>query len=206
MRPLLFGLLPIGLIAGGYYYVEGGQIISTENAYVRADMVGVSTDVSGIVKEIDVTDNQRVKAGEILFKLEDRPFQIAVTRAKAQADIVLAELNALKSSYRDMQAQIAQAQVDVDFYGKEVARQSELAKRNFASQVSLEQAQRNEQAAQQKVASLTQQLNGIKANLAGDPDIDITKHPRLHRGDRTARRGRAPARSYGRARAALRER
>lgn len=178
LRPLLFLLLPVALGAGGYYYVTGGQVMSTENAYVRADLVGVSTDVSGVVAEIDVKENQKVSAGDILFKLDDLPFRLALTRADAQIGIVSDELNALKTSYQDMEAQIRQAEVDVEFYGREFARQDELVKRNVASHVTQEQAERNLQSAKQKVASLNQQLAGIKANLAGDPNIEIAKHPR----------------------------
>ena len=51
VRWALFALLPLALIAGGYWYVTGGRVMSTDNAYVEADKVGISTDVSGIVKE-----------------------------------------------------------------------------------------------------------------------------------------------------------
>ncbi|TGQ03176.1 HlyD family secretion protein, partial [Mesorhizobium sp. M4B.F.Ca.ET.215.01.1.1] len=58
MRPILFALLPVALVAGGYYYVVGGQVMTTDNAYIQAQSLGVSTDVSGTVDEIDVHDNQ----------------------------------------------------------------------------------------------------------------------------------------------------
>jgi membrane fusion protein (multidrug efflux system) len=178
-RPLLFALLPLALLAGGYAYVTGGQIMSTENAYIRADMVGVSTDISGIVKTIDVKENQTVAVGDVLFRLDDLPFRLALTRADAQVGIVATELNAMKTSYHDMQAQIAQAQADVDYYTHDVQRQRQLIANNIASQVTFEQAQRNLQGSMQKVASLNQQLAGIQANLAGDPDIAVEKHPRF---------------------------
>ena len=54
LRWALFLLLPIALLAGGYWYVTGGQVMSTDDAYVEADKVGVSTDVSGIVQQVDV--------------------------------------------------------------------------------------------------------------------------------------------------------
>lgn len=152
--------------------------MSTENAYVRADIVAVSTDISGIVKEIDVQENTAVRAGDVLFKLDDLPFRFALQRAQAQVGIVAASLEALKTSYRDMQAQIRQAQVDADFYAKEQDRQQKLAGSGTSSVVTLEQAQRNLQSARQKVASLDQQLAGIVASLTGDPDIAVEKHPR----------------------------
>src|SRR5258708_37971674 len=67
VRWALFALLPLALIAGGYWYVTGGRVMSTDDAYVEADKVGISTDVSGIVKEIDVGNNQHVEAGQVLF-------------------------------------------------------------------------------------------------------------------------------------------
>src|SRR4029077_1198530 len=83
LRWALFALLPLALIAGGYWYVTGGQVMSTDDAYVEADKVGISTDVSGIVQDVDVSENQHVTAGQILYRLDPRQFQIAVDNAKA---------------------------------------------------------------------------------------------------------------------------
>jgi membrane fusion protein (multidrug efflux system) len=76
-RPLMFALLPVVLVVGGYFYVTGGAVMSTDNAYVQADMVGLSTDVSGIVTEVLVHDNQKVAKGDVLFKLDDLQFRLA---------------------------------------------------------------------------------------------------------------------------------
>src|ERR1700732_3402322 len=161
LRWALFLLLPLVLIAGGYWYVTGGQVMSTDDAYVEADKVGISTDVSGIVKEIDVTQNQHVDAGQILFRLDDLPFGLALKRAEAQVDIVRNDLNALKANYRDLQAQIKQAQDDIDYFDREFRRQQDLATRNYASQATFDTARRNLQNAQQKLASLNAQLAAV---------------------------------------------
>jgi hypothetical protein len=55
VRWVLFALLPLALIVAGYLYVTGGRMMSTDDAYVQADKVGIATDVSGIVKEVAVT-------------------------------------------------------------------------------------------------------------------------------------------------------
>ena len=178
VRWVLFALLPLALIAGGYWYVAGGRVMSTDNAYVEADKVGISTDVSGIVKEIDVGNNQHVEDGQVLFRLDDLPFRLALERAEAQVGIVRNDLNALKANYRDMQAQIKQAQDDIEYYDREFHRQQELASKFIASQQTFDTARRNLQNAQQKVASLNQQLAAIAANLNGDPDIPVEQHPR----------------------------
>jgi membrane fusion protein (multidrug efflux system) len=189
MRGALFALLPLALIAGAYWYVTGGRVMSTDNAYVEADKVGVSTDVSGIVKAIDVRNNQRVDAGEILFRLDDLPFRLALERAEAQVGIIRNDLNALKANYRDMQAQITQAQDDIDYYDREFRRQQDLAGKNVASQQTFDTARRNLQNAQHKLTSLNQQLAAIVANLNGDPDIPVEQHPRYR--DAVAQRNEA---------------
>jgi membrane fusion protein (multidrug efflux system) len=177
-RWALFALLPLALIAGGYWYVTGGQVMSTDDANVEADKVGVSTDVSGIVKEVDVTDNQHVEANQILYRLDDLPFRLALNRAEAQVGMIGDALNALKASYRDMQAQIKQAQNDIDYFTTEFHRQQELVSTHIVSQSTFDTAHRNLQNAQQKLASLDQQLAAIAANLNGDPDGPVEQNPR----------------------------
>src|SRR6266404_2734308 len=191
VRWALFLLLPIALIVGAYWYVTGGQVMSMDDANVEADKVGISTDVSGIVKEVDVMENQNVEAGRVLYRLDDLPFRLALERAEAQVGRTRNDLNALKANYRDMQAQIKQAQDDVGYFGTEFGRQQSLLRQNFASQSTVDTARRNLRNAQQKVASLNQQLGAIAANLNGDPEGPVEQNPRyldaLARRDEAAR-------------------
>src|ERR1700682_3983054 len=178
VRWVSFALLPLALIVGAFWYVTGGRVMSTDDAYVEADKVGISTDVSGIVTEISVSNNQVVAEGQVLFRMDDLPFRLALERAEAQIGIVRNDLNALKANYGDMQAQIKQAQYDIEYYDREFRRQQDLAAKNIASQQAFDTAHRNLQNAQQKLVSLNQQLAAIAANLNGDPDIPVEQHPR----------------------------
>jgi membrane fusion protein (multidrug efflux system) len=178
LRPVLFTLLPLALIAGGYEYVTGGQVMSTDDAYIEADKVGVSTDVSGIVTQVDVQENQPVVAGQVLYRLDDLPFRIALRRAQAQVGIVADSLNALKATYGDTQSQIKQAQNDLDYYTTEYHRQDGLLASHVASQSTVDLARRNLQNAQQKLVSLNHQLGGVAANLDGDPTGPVEQNPR----------------------------
>jgi membrane fusion protein (multidrug efflux system) len=189
MRSILFLLLPIALIAGGYWYVTGGKMMSMDDAYVEADKVGISTDVSGIVQEIDVTENQHVETGQVLYRLDDLPFRLALQRDEAQVGIIRNDLNALKANYQDMQAQTKQAQYDIEYYDREFRRQQELVSRSVVSQASFDTARRNLQGAQQRLASLNQQLAAIAANLNGDPNIPVEQYPRYR--DAVAQRDEA---------------
>ena len=177
-RPLMFALLPLVLIVGGYFYVTGGAVMSTDNAYVQADMVGLSTDVSGIVTEVLVHDNQKVAKGDVLFKLDDLQFRLALDRAEAQIGNTRNDLVALQASYRNMQAQIDQAQKDVDFNMVNFKRQEQLVANNFTPRATFDAARNTLEGSQQKLASLQQQLAGLAANLNGDPDAPIENHPK----------------------------
>jgi membrane fusion protein (multidrug efflux system) len=174
----MFGLLPLALIIGGYWYTTGGQVVSMDDAYVEADKVGVSTDVPGIVAEVAVTENQHVEAGQILYRLDDLQLRLALARAEAQIGTVRDSLNALKANYRDMQSQIQQAQNDIEYYDTEFHRQQDLLAAHVASQSTFDTARRSQQNAQQKLASLTQQLGAIAANLDDDPTGEVEKKPR----------------------------
>ena len=177
VRFLSFLLLPLALIAGAYWYVTSGRVMSTDDAYIEADKVGVSTDVSGIVKEIDVAENQHVAVGQTLYRLEGLPFQLALERAEAQIGLVRDRLNALKANYGDIRTQIQRAQDDVAYYDHEFHRQQYLSSQHVVSDETLDTARRSLQNAQQKQASLTQQLAAVAANLNGDPKLPIEQHP-----------------------------
>ena len=177
-RPLMFALLPAALVVGGYFYVTGGAVMSTDNAYVQADMVGLSTDVSGIVREVSVHDNQKVAKGDVLFKLDDLQFRLAQDRAEAQIGNTRNDLVALQASYRNLQAQVEQAQKDVDFNMVNFQRQEQLIANNFTPRATFDAARNTLQGSQQKLASLNAQLTGIAANLNGNPDAPIEDHPR----------------------------
>src|SRR5271170_500858 len=99
-RRALFALLPLALIVGCYWYVTGGVVMSTDDAYVEADKVGISSDISGIVREVDVTDNQHVEAGQILYRLHPRQFQIALDSAKANLAQTALTIEAMKEDYK----------------------------------------------------------------------------------------------------------
>jgi membrane fusion protein (multidrug efflux system) len=178
LRPTLFAVLPLVLAGAGCAYVLGGEAVETDDAYVEADSIEVSTDVSGFVTEVDVTENQHVIAGQVLYRLDDLPFRLVLERAQAEAGMVRDDLLALKARYRDMQAQLMQARLDFAYYQHESQRQQYLSEQHVASDQTFEGARRNQDNARERVASLIQQLAGVAASLNGDPDSPIEQHPR----------------------------
>jgi membrane fusion protein (multidrug efflux system) len=177
VRGALFALLPLVLIAGAYWYITGGQVMSTDDAYVEADKVGISTDVSGIVREIDVTENQHVKAGQVLYRLDPRQFQIAVANAKA--NLAQAELNieSMKQDYRRMLRDVAAQQSHVELDQATYDRDASLVRTESISKANYDQARFTLEADNNKLESLRQQAAVQLARLAGNPDISVTEHP-----------------------------
>lgn len=177
VRWMLFALLPLVLIAGGYFYVTGGQIMSTDDAYVQAERVGISTDVSGIVQDVAVKDNEHVETGQMLYRLDPRQFQIALDNAKANLAQVELTIEAMKQDYRRMQSDIAAAQAQVDLDQVNYNRYAALVKTDAVSQANYDQARYTLQADQNKLASLKGQAEVQLAKLAGNADIAVTDHP-----------------------------
>ncbi|CAM5762431.1 hemolysin secretion protein D [Labrys miyagiensis] len=176
-RPFLFALLPVALVAGGYYYVTGGQIMETDNAYVGAAMVGVSTDVAGTVIEIDVHNNQLVKKGDLLYRLRPDTYKIALAGAQAQLGTVRNQVVTLQASYTLALAQIEQAKADIPFYQLQFKRQQDLQSSSAASKANLDSARHDLDAANQKVLVAQAQAQAMLAQLGGDASQPIEQNP-----------------------------
>ena len=173
----LFALLPAVLLATGYYYVTGGQVMSTDDAYVQAEKVGISTDVSGIVQDVAVKDNQQVEAGQILYRLDPRQFQIALDNAKANLAQVAMSIEAMKQDYKRMMSDTAAQQAQVDLDQTNYDRNAMLLKTATISQAVFDQARYTLENDKGKLAALQQQTKVQLAKLGGDPDIATTDHP-----------------------------
>jgi membrane fusion protein, multidrug efflux system len=173
----LFALLPLVLVAGGYYYVTGGQVMSTDDAYVQAEKVGISTDVSGIVQDVAVKDNQHVEAGQVLYRLDPRQFQIALDNAKANLAQVAMSIEAMKQDYKRMLSDTAAQQAQVDLDQTNYDRNAMLLKTATISQAVFDQAHYTLDNDKGKLAALQQQTKVQLAKLGGNPDIATTDHP-----------------------------
>lgn len=176
-RPILFALLPIALIAGGYFYVTGGQIMETDNAYLQADMVGVSTDVAGTVAAVNVRENEEVRAGQVLFQLKPDSFRITLEGAEAKLAAARNELLNLKASYAQTLAQIAQVEADIPYYQTAFDRQQTLITNAAASHATYDQAKHDLDAAKQKVTVAKAQAETTLAQLGGDANQPIEQNP-----------------------------
>ena len=177
LRPLLFAALPVVLVVGGYDYVVGGQVMSTDNAYVAARSLGVSTDVSGTIIDIPVHDNQHVEKGDVLFRLKSDSFRIALEGAQAQLGTVRNQVLTLQASYKQSLSLIAQAKADLPFYQATFGRQKDLLSNNFASKSAYDTAEHDVTATQQRIAVATSQAQSMLAQLGDDASQPVELNP-----------------------------
>ncbi|MFL9922892.1 HlyD family secretion protein [Herbaspirillum lusitanum] len=129
-------VLALVLLAGWFFYHEtrGKYIESTDDAYIHADNVTVSPKVSGYVEQVYVADNQEVKAGQSLVRIDPRDYSAQSAQFKAQIDASAASVDAARASLQEQksaiaqaQAQVASAQEDARFARSEVERYQPLA-------------------------------------------------------------------------------
>jgi membrane fusion protein, multidrug efflux system len=174
---LMLALPLVVAIAGTWWYLTAGRYVSTDDAYVQADTVAVSSDVSGRVVAVEVHDNEYVKAGQVLFRLDDRPYRATVDQAAATLANARLQVEALRATYRQRQADLAAAKDTLAYQQREYDRQKELLATHVTSQSSFDQAQNRLATARQQVASVEQQIANVLASLGGNPDIATDDHP-----------------------------
>src|SRR6266850_5575883 len=177
LRRILLTLGPALALAGGLAaYMTGGRYVSTDNAYVHAGKLSVATDVSGIVANVAVRESQKVEKGQVLFSLDQEPFRIALAGAEANLGTVRNQLSTLQATYRQKQAQIAQARTDVAYYETNFQRQQDLLKRGVSAQATFDQAKRDLDAARERVLMAQHDAEATLGQLGGNPDSRIEEN------------------------------
>ena len=177
-RPLLLIGGPVAVVAVALiFYLMTGRYVSTDDAYIQAARVDVSTEVSGRIREIEVRDNQSVHKGDVLFRLDTPAFNIAVADARAQLAAAMIKVPSLQAVYRQRLADQAAAKNTLDYDQREFARQTELQGQGISSRAQLDQAKNNFQSAQQQLAATQQQTASALADLGGDANAQSASLP-----------------------------
>jgi membrane fusion protein (multidrug efflux system) len=179
--PLMLAGPIVVVIGASWWYLTSGRYVSTDDAYIQAARTMVSTDISGRVVKIAVQDNQRVSEGQVLFKLDERPFRIAIEETTAMLGSARLQVEALKATYRQKEADAKAAEDTLAYQQREFERQRQLAANGTASRQAYDQAQNALQVAQQKVISTQSDIANILAQLGGNPDIPVADHPSVQR-------------------------
>ena len=138
---LLLGVPLLIVAAGAAVWFSGGQTVSTDNAYVKQDVVSISPEVTGPIVSVAVRENQQVKAGDVLFTIDPTPFRIAL--AKADADLASAQVKVtqLRTDLSTSGVNIEGSKADVRLAEAELERQRELAVQGFTTKARVQAAE-----------------------------------------------------------------
>lgn len=158
--PLLLALV------GGYFWLTSGRYVSTDNAYVQQDKVSVSAEVSGPVAEVFVRENQRVKKGELLFRIDQRPYRIALAQAEAQMKAASVEVTQLQTRSAGTDADIRGAESNLGYAQRNFARYSELLDRGFTTRRQYDDALHDVEEARERLANARASAANAGAALA----------------------------------------
>jgi len=190
VRFALLIILPFLLaLVGGAIWLQGGRAVSTEDAYVKADIAQVSPEISGRVQQVLVRDHAVVEAGAQLVKLDPEPFRLALDKAEAELDNARTTVETSRAQYQETQSELGEVESQADFQARQYQRQQMLAQTGAASITKLEEAQNTAAVARDRVGVVKKRLARMLAALGGNPDIATDDHPLVR--EKRAERDRA---------------
>ena len=163
--------VPVLVVVGALaFWLQGGRHVTTENAYVKADITQIASEIPGRIIEVRIRDHSIVKAGELLVRLDPAPYQLALAKAEADVDSARAAVEQLKASLREIRAETKEAENKLTFLQAQAQRARDLSGRGVTSAVKLEQTNSEEQEGLDRVAVLHQRIARVEAALGGKPD------------------------------------
>jgi membrane fusion protein (multidrug efflux system) len=177
-RPLLLVVLPLAALAAGLvFYLNGGRYVTTDDAYVGAQKVLITPDISGKIEKVVVQEGQQVNEGDVLFEIDPVPFRLAVRQAKANLDQTRTTYDNLKANIKIYDQMGELAQQSIELKQRDVERKATLTKSAFASQLDLDNASNAMVTARAQLEYLKQQLSNAKTQLLGNPDLPLEEFP-----------------------------
>jgi membrane fusion protein (multidrug efflux system) len=172
LRPILMvGGMLIVLAGSLVFWLMGGRYVTSDDTYVDAAKVSLSTDVSGLVDEVDVHENQHVAAGQVLFKIGQAGHQIAVDNAQAQLAQVRLDVEGAKRAYGEAQENILLQEVQVKRDQDDLARYAAVLRDGGVTQSVYDDEKFQLQADQAKLSELQDEASIQVAKLADNPEI-----------------------------------
>jgi membrane fusion protein (multidrug efflux system) len=192
-RLLRFSLLVVVpllvAIGGALIWQSGGRYVSTENAYVKADIAQISPEVAGRVIEIAIRDHDVVKAGDVLVRIDPEPYRLALAKAEAALDLARTQVETARATWRETQSELGEVESHAAFLLRQFHRQQSLAERGVVSTSTLEGAQNDASVAQDRLMVVRRRLERVLTTLGGNPNVATDDHAMVR--DKIADRDRA---------------
>jgi len=178
LRMTLLVVLPlIAAVAGAGIYLMGGRYISTDNAYVGAQKVLITPDVAGRIVHVAVVEGQHVKAGDELFTIDRKPYELALDGARAKLDAARSDFDKLKTNLTALQSLADLAAKNVELKKRDVERKQKLAESQATSQANVDTSASGLVTAELQARFTAQQRDTTLDQLLGDPDLPLEKFP-----------------------------
>ena len=178
-RTVFLIVIPLlAICVGLYLYAAGGRYVSTDNAYVKANVIIISPEVSGRVTSVLVVDNQAVEANDVLLQIDSSPLEITLNRARAQMAVIRTELESLRADYGETVVQAQLAKDKVRYLDRRYKRQRKLLKQGLSSEEKHDEAKHDLQVARREVQIIEQRVQRVLAQLAGNERLPVDQHPR----------------------------
>jgi membrane fusion protein, multidrug efflux system len=189
-RPLLLVVLPaMVVLAALMLWLWGGRYVTTENAYVKADIAQISAEVAGRVNDVLVQDHAEVRAGDVLLTLDREPFRVALAKAEAELDSTRAQVSTLVATWHEAKSELQEAVSKVAYWNAQLARQRTLQERGIVASSKYEEIESNAIAAQDRADVMRKKIERMAAQLVGNPERAIDQHPMVR--EKQAERERA---------------
>jgi membrane fusion protein, multidrug efflux system len=180
-RRLRWGLIALGpllvVIVGGWLYLTGGRYVSTDDAFIKTDLVPISAQVPGQVASVTVANNQHVDAGQVLFTLDAASYRAALDEAEANLGHVRDQIAALRANYTERQATLKSAEEAATYQQREYERQQRLRASGAVSEKQLDDARHNYEQAARNADAVRGQIAAILAQLGGSIDTPTEELP-----------------------------
>ena len=177
-RPLLLVVLPlVAAIGGVVFYLNGGRYVSTDDAYVGAQKVLITPEVSGKIDKVVVREGQHVRPGDVLFEIDPKPFQLAVEQGKARLEQARTTYETLLANIKIYGQMLDLAQKAVDLKQRDVHRKQALVNQKVGSQLDLDNSAAAMVTAGAQAQFVKQSLSNAKAQLLGNPDLPLAQFP-----------------------------
>ena len=178
LRMILLVAIPtFAALVGSIFYLSGGRYISTDNAYVGAQKVLITPDVSGKVVHVGVREGQQVRPGDELLTLDPEPFQLALDQAKAKLAAARAEYDKLTMNLKAFNKLVELGQNNVDLKQRDVERKSTLVSSMAGSAADLDTSKSALVTAQLQLQLAVQQRDTTLSQLLGNPDLPLGQFP-----------------------------
>ncbi len=178
LRIFLLIIVPAIAVAGaGFYWLQGARYVATQNAYVKTDIAKLAAEVSGKAVEVRAHAHMNVKAGDVLVKLDPRPFEISLSRAQAELDAARQQVETLRATLSEAHQELEEVQDRAAYFRKRYERQISLAKRGIIAETRGDELENDAHAATDRVDMARQKIERIRASLGGAPSRQVDEHP-----------------------------